>query len=350
MTPLSATEAISPAIEHAKALLRPFSLKLWLKLGLVALLAEMGGEFTFSFPPIRNHAPSSTSGIGTVAGGVTSAMVALFVVIGVIGFLLALVLFYLSSRMQLVLMDLVATRTTLVGPVWQRTAPRTWRWIGFKVLTYLAIFVVVGAILVVPLLYLLRSLPHGNAQPAPTFFGTFALIFLLFFMVIFVILLIIWSTRDFVLPFILFEDATVGDAIRRASSMVRREPGKFFFYLFMKFVLSLVVGIAAEFCIVLYVLALCLPLGGIGAALWFLLHHSGPFAMAIMYTSFALLGLVFLVAFFGAVICLSCAILIFYQAYTLYFLGGRIPVIGNLLQPPRPEPPSFSPPLTPVLP
>ena len=51
MTPLSATEAISPAIEHAKALLRPFSLKLWLKLGLVALLAEMGGEFTFSFPP-----------------------------------------------------------------------------------------------------------------------------------------------------------------------------------------------------------------------------------------------------------------------------------------------------------
>ncbi len=40
MTPLSATEAISPAIEHARALLRPFSLKLWLKLGLVALLAS----------------------------------------------------------------------------------------------------------------------------------------------------------------------------------------------------------------------------------------------------------------------------------------------------------------------
>ena len=34
MRPLSATEAISPAIEHTRALLQPFSLKLWLKLGL----------------------------------------------------------------------------------------------------------------------------------------------------------------------------------------------------------------------------------------------------------------------------------------------------------------------------
>ncbi|HWW97649.1 MAG TPA: hypothetical protein VNY74_08125 [Edaphobacter sp.] len=348
MTPLTATEAISPAVEHAKTLLRPFSLKLWLKLGLVALIAEAGAQFLF--PPLGNHAPASApSGIGAASGGLTSAMVAVFIVIGVIALLLGLAFFYLSSRLQLVLMDMVATRTTLVAPVWHRTASRTWRWIGFKVVTYLAIFLVAGAILVVPLLYFLRSLPRGNAQPAPAFFGTFVLVFLMVFVVFFVILLAIWSTRDFVLPFLLFEDQTVGDAVRSAWSLFRREPGSFLFYLFMKFVLCLVAGIVAEFCIALYVLVLCLPIGGVAAALWFLLHQSGPFTTAIMYTSFALLGLVFLAAVLGAILCISCAVLIFYQAYTLYFLGGRIPVIGNLLQPQRPEPPPFGPPLTPVL-
>jgi len=113
MIPLNATEAISPAIEHTKALLQPFSLKLWLKLGLVALLAEAGAQFLV--PPVGSpHTPvgSSSSGIGSVSGGVgftTPQLVALFVAIGVVAFLVGLALFYLSSRMQLVLMDIVAT-------------------------------------------------------------------------------------------------------------------------------------------------------------------------------------------------------------------------------------------------
>jgi hypothetical protein len=347
MTPLSASEAISPAIEHTKALLRPFSLKLWLKLGLVAGLAEAGTQFIF--PPVGRHTSSSTSGIGAASGGITSTMVAVFVVIGVIAFLVGLALFYLSSRMQLVLMDIVATRTTLVAPVWHRTASRTWRWIGFKVATFLAIFIIAGVILAVPLIYFLRLMPRGNAQPAPAFLGSFALFFLLAFAVFLIILLTIWSMRDFVLPFLLFEDATVGDAIRDAWTLIRSEPSSFVFYLIMKFLLTLAAGIAAELCIVLCLLILGLPLGGVGAALWFMLHQAGAFGSAMMYISFALLGLVFLVAFLGAIICILCAVLVFYQAYTLYFLGGRIPVIGNLLQPPRAEPPPLGPPLTPAL-
>ena len=50
MRPLSPTEAISPAIERAKSLLRPFSLGLWIKLGLVGLLAEMSSQVPF--PPL----------------------------------------------------------------------------------------------------------------------------------------------------------------------------------------------------------------------------------------------------------------------------------------------------------
>jgi hypothetical protein len=246
-------------------------------------------------------------------------------------------------------MDMVATRTTLVAPVWHRTASRTWRWIGFKIAAFFAIFIVAGAILVVPFIYLVRSVPRNAQPPAPAFLGSFVLIFLLAFAVFLIALLAIWSMRDFVLPFLLFEDATVGDALRNASTLIRNEPGSFLFYLFMKFAVTIVAGIAAEFCIIISMLVLCIPLGGVAAALWFLLHQSGPFGTAVMYITFGLLGLVFLVVFLGAIICIMCAVLTFYQAYALYFLGGRIPVIGNLLQPPSPEPPPIAPPPMPAL-
>lgn len=275
----------------------------------------------------------------------TSTTIGIFVVIAMIAIVIGLVLFYLSSRMQLVLMDIVATRTTLVAPVWNRTAPRTWRWIGLKIIAFLTFFLVAGVLFGLPAFYLFHSVRPGNTQsPSGVFVGSFALFFLIALLSVFVILLLIWALRDFVLPFLLFEDASMGDSIRRAIALMRREPGSVAFYLFMKLLLSLVAGIAAEFAIAICVLILCLPLGGVAVALWFLLHHTGPFGSAVMYISFALLGLIFLAAFLGAILCIVCAVLIFYQAYTLYYLGGRIPVIGNLLQPPPMQPPPMAPP------
>jgi hypothetical protein len=341
MRALSATEAITPAIDHVKALLTPFSLKLWLKLGLVAFLAEMSAQV--AFPPIGNaHAPAGSA--PSIAGGITLIVL---VVIGVIGFLIGLALFYLGSRMQLVLMDLVATRTTLVAPAWHRTASRTWRWIGLKIVFFLAIFTILGVILAVPMIYLFRSLPASNAQPpTPASFGIFTLIFVVAFFAIVVILFAIWILRDLVLPFILFEDAPVGVALRSAGSIFSREPGSVLFYLFMKFVLCVAGGIAGELCIMLAVLVIGIPTGGVGVILWFLLHQSGPLGTAIMFVSFALLGIGFLVVFLCAILCIGGPVLIFYQAYALYFMGGRVPHLGNLLEPPpppMPEPPLFQP-------
>jgi hypothetical protein len=343
---LSATDAINPAIEHTKTLLQPFSLKLWLKLGLVALLAEMGAQFIV--PPIGNpggHRYSQSSGITAVAGGITAVHIIVFAVIGVIVFLFGLVLLYFGSRMQLVLMDLVATRTTLVGPAWDRTASRTWRWIGLKLAFFLALFAVMGVILVGPIIYFIRSLPaNGTQQPGASFAG-FALFFVAFFLAIFVIMAAIWILRDFVLPFILFDDATLATALRNASIILRREPGSVLFYLLMKFVLSMAAGIAAELCIFFAVLIAAIPLSLISGILWFTLHQAGLFGHTIMYISFALLAAIGLTVFFIVAICIAGAALTFYQAYALYFLGGRIP---NLLQPSPPPfmeipPPPFAP-------
>ena len=346
---LSATDAINPAIEHTKALLQPFRLKLWLKLGLVAMIAEMGAQFIV--PPIggpSGHTSSQSSGIAAVAGGITAVHIIVFVVIGVILFLFGIALLYFGSRMQLVLMDLVATRTTQVAPAWHRTASRTWRWIGLKLAFFLVLFAVMGMILVVPIIYFVRSLPpNGTQQQLGTgFFASFALFFVAVFFAACVIMAAIWILRDFVLPFILFDDATLGTALRNASIILRREPGSVFFYLLMKFVLSLVAGIAAELCIFFAAFIAAIPLGLVAGILWFTLHQSGPLGTIIMYTSFALLGAIGLTVFLVLAICIAGAVLTFYQAYALYFLGGRIPSLGNLLQPPPPpimEIPPFAP-------
>jgi hypothetical protein len=337
MRPLSATEAFSPAIEHTKALLQPFSLKLWLKLGFVAVFAEMGGQFIA--PPMGNFNRHSlqTSGIDAVAGGVTPLLVAGIVAAVLAASLIGLLMLYLGSRLQLVLMDLVATRTTFVAPAWQRTASRTWRWIGVKVVCFLVIFAAVAAVAAGPVLLFIHSLSAGNTtQPSPALFGSIALFIVAIVFIVVVAMLAIWTLRDFVLPFILFEDASFGGSLNRAAALIRNQPGSVLFYLFMKFVIGLAGGVVIEICVLLVALAAALPIGGAGFALWFALHNGGTFASIAMYTCIGLLIVFFLIVMFAAVLCIGGAVLIFYQAYALYFLGGRIEQIGRLLQPPPP--------------
>jgi hypothetical protein len=346
MRPLSAVDAFTPALERTKAMLLPFSLRRGLKLGLIALLAEMSAQFIA--PPVGNFGHSSPPLAGGT-GAIAHQVVVAFAVIGVVFFVLGLALLYFGSRMQFVLMDLVATRTTVIGPSWRKYGPKTWPWIGLKVLSFLAIFAVIGAVIAVPLIHLFRSMPSNNGQPPDAaFFGSFFLIFGTIFLAVFLMMLAIWTLRDFVLPFMVFEDATIGTALSSATKLIGREPGSVMFYFLMKFVFTMVAGLAAELCILVAAFVGIIPIGLVGGALWLGLHQAGSFGTAVLYVGYALLGLIFLAFMLVVGICLSGAVLIFYQAYTLYFLGGRIPTLGDLLEPPPPPlmeviPPPFIP-------
>jgi hypothetical protein len=357
MRPLSATEAITPAIERAKSVLRPFSLGLWLKLGLVALLAELSSQLPF--PPLggagRNVPHNSTTTItpefGALAGVITLGVI---VVMGVIFFIIGLLLLYFGSRMQLVLMDLVATRTTLVSPAWQRTATRTWRWIGLKVLTFIMAGLVIGLLIGVPAVLLFaRSVPRGTlpVNPGSPAFGIFALFFVMILVAVFFFMAALWFIRDFVLPFILFDDARIGEAFGSAMEILRDEPGPVVFYLFLKLVLMILLAIAGEIAVALCAFVAAIPLGIIGAVAYFALHNAGPGGKAIMVITFGLLGLIFVGVLFVLGLCLAAALFIFYQGYALYFLGGRYPRLGAILEPTPPQEfyqPQFTPPPPPA--
>jgi hypothetical protein len=238
--------------------------------------------------------------------------------------------------LQLVLIDLVATRTTFVAPAWRRTAFGTWRWIGIKVASFLVVFAAIAVLFAGPVILFIRSMRAGNAQPGAGFFGSIFLFILAILVLVLVLVTATWILRDFVMPFVLFENASFGDSLGKAGALVRNEPGAVLFYLFMKFVVCLVAGIASELCIGLGALVALIPTAAVAGILWFALHNSGPFGTVMMYIGFGVLGVIFLVALFAAILCLGGAVLIFYQAYALYFIGGRIPQIGNLLEPPPP--------------
>lgn len=272
-----------------------------------------------------------------------AALLVIFLVVAVVGLIVGLVLLYFGSRMQLVLMDLVATRTTMVAPAWHRTASRTWRWIGLKIAAFFVTMALLGVALAIPLIRLFRRMSSENTAPNAAFFENFAFIFVSIFFAVLTMMIVIWFLRDLVLPYILFSDARLGDALRGAFALVRREPGEVAFYFLMKFLLTIAVGIAGELCIVLAVIAIGLPTGGISAALWFLLHKSGSFATVMMYTGFVILGLIFLTVLLGTIVCIAGAVLIFYQSYALYFVGGRYPALGDLLEPPPPPMPHQEP-------
>jgi hypothetical protein len=347
MRRLSATDAFTPALEHTKAMLAPFSLGRVLKLGLIAFLAEMSTQLFL--PPMGNFAPPSPA-VSTQAAAISHGMTIAFIIFGSAAFVFGLALLYFGSRLQLVLMELVATRTTLVGPSWRKQSSKTWRWIGVKVMGLLAAFIIVGIIAVFPIIHFVRSMPSNPQQPPTSaFLANFFLFFITIAAAVFMLMLAIWILRDFVMPYIVFENATMRAAIRAAIALIRRETGSVLFYLLMKIVFTMAAGLAAELLLFVGALIAAVPLGLIGAIAWFALHHANSSIPIFLYVILGMLGAIFIVWMVVLSLCAMCAVLIFYQAYALYFLGGRISALGDLLEPPPPPIlEMISPPFVPV--
>ena len=147
MRPLSAAECISPAMGRTRDLMgRPFRLGTFLKIAAVAFFAVMGGGFNFNIPGRSN-------GLHQLPPAFLAFVVAFAVLIGFISLVVGLILFYIGSRLQLVLLGMVATRFTFVGPLWSKYGSRTWRWIGLRLLLILCFLIVLLPFIVTAVVY-----------------------------------------------------------------------------------------------------------------------------------------------------------------------------------------------------
>ncbi|MES2390866.1 MAG: hypothetical protein V4555_04445 [Acidobacteriota bacterium] len=279
MRPLSAIEAIGPAWNHTTRLFSvPNRWRLLLKIGFIACVAQVGGchsSFNGSGNHMQDVAPHVLQGISPSA--VAAAVAAAFAV-GVALLVVWLVLLYIGSRLQFVLFEVVLRSDTTVGPIWRRYGPATWRWIGLKLLYFLVAFLCAAPVIVPFAIHLLHNLPsHDGGSPQQMI--AFVMGIMGVAGVVLLALLIISSgyslLSDFGLPSMALESTSFSETVNRVLRLIRVEPLQVFVYLVMHVLMRFVGVLCAEIVIVFATLVALIPLGGIAAGLWFLLHQGG---------------------------------------------------------------------------
>jgi hypothetical protein len=340
---------------------RPFRLRTFLKIAAVAFFAEIGGGLNLRIPGHSN-------GLHQLPPAFLAFVVAFAVLLGLVSLVIGLILFYVGSRLQLVLLEMVATRFTFVGPLWSKYGSRTWRWIGLRLLLILCFLIVLLPFIIAAVLYCIHhALGFSTFTGGNLFSGLHVAQILLFIAALLLVLLIVSAiymlVHDLALPFLALEDLSISQSLARLRAIVAAEPGQVILYLFLRLVLGIVFGIAAEIAVVLVLLISLVPPGIVGVILWFSLHHAGTAGTVLLVACAILGGLIFLCWAVCVVIAFMGTLLTFFQAYALYFLGGRYPLLGDLLdrstppptyayaapfppppyQPPPDEPPSFPP-------
>jgi hypothetical protein len=167
MTPFSAIDAISPAIERTKVyLFKPFRLGRFLKLALVACLAEGSySGFNFNFPlPGKGgeHVPVEIPQMHWPSAPVWTAIAAAILLILIS---LSILISYLLIRLRFSYFDCVLYGHDQISPGWQKYHRQALRYLGVSLcigLAFLAVFVAIGLTVWLRYKDVFASLASGN--------------------------------------------------------------------------------------------------------------------------------------------------------------------------------------------
>jgi hypothetical protein len=275
--------------------------------------------------------------------------------VGFVALVISLVMFYVSSRLQFVFFDVVLRRDTTIGPIWNRFGRATWYWMMLKFLFAILALACLAPFLIPPILVFIRTIPAMAGGKTPELHQILTLILSMLIPIFAAVCVLGLGYRllfDFGLPSMALEGTPLGETVSRIFRFVRAEPAQVILYLLMHFVLSLGLGIASLLIMGLTFVIALIPLGGAGAALWFGLRHAGIGGYLVIGLGAAVLGIIMLIVVVSTILVLTAWTHTFLQAYALYFLGGRYPLLGEYLEPTPPLPPVPEPvwPTTPIIP
>jgi hypothetical protein len=356
--PTSASDAISPALDHAKRqLFKPFRFGQWTRLAFVGWLAgelsSGGGCSGFQIPQIPhqshgNHLLSSAFAMPSIPAGMLAAVITILIAVGLALFV---IFAYLNSMMRFVLFDSVVMRECRIRESWRRhTLPgfRYFLWqLGFALVMWAGIAVVAG----IPLgmAFLLGWFRDPQQHLAALILGGLALFFLLFAWFVLALIVVV-MTKDFVVPQMALEEIGAVDAWRRLLAMMKTEKWSYAGYIVLKFVLSIAAGIMVSIASFIAILMLVvLPFGGLGIFAVVAGKAAGmnwnvfTIFMAVLVGCIALAMIIYLVCL------ISVPVIVFFPAYSIYFFAARYPLLNNLLNPPPPiSPLGLAPPLSPA--
>ena len=338
MPTYSALDAISPAFARTKLVLySPFRLGRTWKLSITAYLAMASGIFmplfllAFAFlPQLRQYG-------GTTL--VTAVIITAIVLTLFFGWI-----FYLCTRLRFAFFDITLNRGQFVAPAWNKYGPAAFRWALFKVVIGTLFTAATAAPIVAfyrHFFTMISSLQPGQ-QPPPEFM--FELMSGYFTVYIFFIVFMWLSSvlSDFIVPSLALENTTLSEAFRRLGQLIRTEPGQFSGYAFMKLVLAVAgymgTTIAFEIAIIIVGCIIAIIAVLIGLAL-----HAAGLSMPVLVGLGITVGVIFYGFAIWAMMFGIGTVLTFLESYTLYFLAGRYPMLGELLAASTPAPTTVSP-------
>lgn len=343
MRPLRSSDALAPAFERTRLMLfSPFRIGRSWKLAATGYLS-MAGILFLPFPlcyllPLAFIPPL---GHGMMTGIVAGAFVLT---------VFFLYIFHLCSRLGFAFFDLVLNHREFVAPAWRLYGPQSRRWTLCKVLygcvACVAMAVPVAAYIrhLIPLFATLTRTPNQppNPQLILEIFSGYFVVFagFLFFGGIAAL------ANDFVVPSLALENTSLREAFNRLFKLIRYEPGQIALYALLKFVAVVVGYMAVNLATQIVLLVAAAVVALIGVTIGLLLHLAGVSLAALSITAAVIgiplfVGLMFYLTIFAAGV-----IATFLQAYLMCFLGGRYPMLGDLLD--RSTPPN--PLLPPILP
>ena len=344
---LNCTEAVTPALARTKLLLfTPFRWGRTWKLSITAYLSFAGTVF---FPIMLLY----LAGIPLLRGRAPAGMV--WILVGAVAGITAVysVIFLLCSRLQFAFFAIALNRGQFVAPAWRKYGHISWQWTLVKVAAGL-IFVALcvgpciawGHELVNIFVALSQTSQPGQMPPAPTLamMGAF---YGFYFIALFVggtYYLVMSTLSSFLVPSMALEGMGPRAAFARFTAFVRRETGAFLAFLGLRLAMS----VAGYFCLTialeLTMLLIVVVVGGTGALIGLGLHAAGV-PSTLLIAAAVVLGFGLLLAIWIYVFPLFAGpYFTFFEAHTLYFLGGRYPMLGELLEASTPAPPMVAPP------
>ena len=326
-------------------LFRPFRFGIWARLAVIAvatgeLVTGGAGSSGFNLPS-QQGGKRWPEGLLAQAGWGQFHEYLPWIALGVVASgALLLLWIYVESVYRFILFDAVLSdqcRLRMGWRRWRECGRRYFLWVlGFSAAALAGLAVVIG----VPVYLVWRAgWFHEADRHFGALFGGGVLVFLVVLALVLAIAVTELLARDFLLPVMVLEDVGALAGWERLLPMLRAEKGAFAGYVLMKIVLA--VGSAILFGIVnvFAILALLIPLGILGVVAYLIAHAAG-LSWSVSTVLFAVaLGLLALAAVFYVIGFVYAPGLVFFQSYTLQFLGSRYAPLGSRLLPAA-EPPS----------
>ena len=176
---------------------------------------------------------------------------------------------------------------------------------------------------------------------------------MLFLALVVVLAVVHVMTKDFVVPQMALEGISAMEGWRRLWMWLKAEKGGYAGYIAMKIGLAIAAGIAIAIITVIVFLVLLIPVGGVGVVAVLAGKAAGLTWDVYTITLAVVAGCIVLAVLIFVFSLISVPAIVFFPAYSIYFLAARYPALAALLSPPPPgsaapaspptEPPPFPP-------